>query len=507
MSRLFCGIVYAVCVGLMTPASGGEADPADKGTKKNGDWLLTKADVQYAGAFKLPKGKGGKDRNAHFAYSPGVIAYDTDRDSFYVAGHGYLDAMAEVSNPGLTDSTDRSKLARAKYVQNFRRLIGKMPSGNPDNLNVLGGAYVEKGDLLFTAYEYYDADGNVKDVFGVLRGTANMSQAKLLGFYETGHGAHSAGWISPIPAEYQAALKGTHLIAGGQSQSIAGRYPHRPTAFSFQGSDVFGNKNIQDPLKVTALIDGSLRHQLPAAMWNKALDEAHYAIIVPETKTYIAFGHRGGMFCKIGYKITTDDGRHTGGYAAQDDDDHYMYYWMYNVDDLARAAAGKVSPYKVYPYEYGMLALPFVSPNNGSSVGGGTWDPKTKTVYLTLKGRDRVSRYSVLPIVVGVRFERFDGKDTIAPYGAMTEPNHGRKVSGTTVIEAHAVDNVDKENDLQVQFTVNGKDYGKPATKFPFRTSWDTTKLANGQHKVSAVATDKAGNKRQLNTVTVTVDN
>jgi len=506
MNRLLCGVVFAVCVGLTTTAFGAEAASEGAG-KKEEDWLLTKADVQYAGAFKLPKGSGGKGRNAHFAYSPGAIAYDSDRNSFYVAGHGYFKGVAEVSNPGLTDTTDVSKLPRAKYVQNFRALIANMPSGNPDNLGVLGGAYVEKGELLFTAYEYYDADGNARDVFGVLRGTADMSKAAVVGFYETGHGAHTAGWVSPIPPEHQSALKGTHIMAGGQSQSIAGRYPHRPTAFSFKGSDVFGNKNIKDPLKVTTLIDGNLGKPLPAAMWNKALDEAHYAIIIPGTKTYIAFGYRGGMFCKIGYKITTDDGRHTGGYAAQDDDDHYLYYWMYNVDDMAKAAEGKTSPYKVYPYEHGMLALPFVSPNNAGSVGGGTWDPKTQTVYLTLKGRDRASRYSNLPIVVGVRFERYEGEDTTAPYGAMTEPNNGKKVSGTRVIEAHAIDNVDKENDLKVQFTVNGKDCGEPATKFPFRTSWDTTKSVNGQYKLSAVATDKAGNKRQLNTVTVTVDN
>ena len=501
MNRLFCGVLCAVCVGLMTTAARG----AD--TKKDGDWLLTKADIKYAGAFRLPKGRGGKGEHCHFAYSPGAIACDTDRNSFYVAGHGYFNGVAEISNPGLMNTTDVSKLSRAKYVQNFRKLMAHMPSGNPDNLSVLGGAYVEGGELLFTAYEFYDADGNAKDVFGVLRGTADMSKATVVGFYETGHGAHTAGWISPIPPEHQSALKGTHIMASGQSQSIAGRYPLRPTAFSFRGSDVFGNKNIRDPLRVTCLIDGNLRNELPAAMWNKALDEAHYGIIIPGTKTYIAFGHRGGMFCKIGYKIRTDDGRHAGGYAAQDDDDHYMYYWMYNVDDMARAAEGKVSPYKVYPYEHGMLPLPFLSPNNTGSVGGGTWDPRTKTVYLTLRGRDRASRYSNLPIVVGVRFERFNRDDTTAPYGAMTEPNNGKEVSGTRVIEAHAIDNVDRENDLKVQFTVNGKDYGQPATKFPFRTSWDTTKFANGQYKLSAVATDKAGNKRQLNTVTVTVDN
>ena len=89
----------------------------------------------------------------------------------------------------------------------------------------------------------------------------------------------------------------------------------------------------------------------------------------------------------------------------------------------------------------------------------------------------------------------------------MTEPNNGKEVSGTRVIEAHAIDNVDRENDLKVQFTVNGKNHGQPATRFPFRTSWDTTKFANGPYKLSGVATDRAGNKRQLNTVTVTIGN
>ena len=138
MNRLLCGVLCAVCVGLMTTASRG----AD--TKKGGDWLLTKADIKYAGAFKLPKGKGGKGRNCIFAYSPGAIAYDIDRNSFYVAGHGYFRGVAEVSNPGLMNTTDVSKLPRAKYVQNFRKLIANLPSGNPDNLNVLGGAYVER---------------------------------------------------------------------------------------------------------------------------------------------------------------------------------------------------------------------------------------------------------------------------------------------------------------------------------------------------------------------------
>jgi hypothetical protein len=66
---------------------------------------------------------------------------------------------------------------------------------------------------------------------------------------------------------------------------------------------------------------------------------------------------------------------------------------------------------------------------------------------------------------------------------------------------------VDKENDLAVQFTVNGKEYGDAATKFPFRVQWDTAKLENGKYEVSGVMRDKAGNTSKLNSVTVTVGN
>jgi hypothetical protein len=479
----------------------------DSVVKKNPGRLLTKADMKYVGGIKLPGGSAGKGANKNFSYSDGVIAYDPDRGSFYASGHTYAKAIAEISNPGLVDSADLSKLRRAKYVQNFRNVLDDLPTGNRDKLGKLGGLYAEKGAVLFTAYEYYDADASVSDVFGVLKDNSKLTSSDISGFFKTGHGAHTAGWVSPIPEEYQVALKGTHIIGNGKSQPIAGRYPLRPTAFSFNGSDVFGAKKIKGPLKVTRLIDGSLKNQLPAKMWSNALDEAYYGIIIPGTRTYVCFGNRGGIHSKIGYKITTDDGRLAGGYAAQDDDDHYMYYWMYKVDDMISVAGGRTGPVDVLPYEHGKLPLPFVVPHNGGSIGAGSWDPKTRTVFLCLRGRDRVSRYSTLPIIVGVRFGKHDGADSTAPYGSMTKPNADAKVSGKVLLGAHAIDNADKESDLKVQFTVNGKNCRQPATKFPFRTSWDTTGLKNGKYTLSAVATDKTGNRRKLNDVAVTVSN
>jgi hypothetical protein len=182
-----------------------------------------------------------------------------------------------------------------------------------------------------------------------------------------------------------------------------------------------------------------------------------------------------------------------------------MYYWMFNVDDMIRAANGEISPYKIYPYEHGRLPLPFISPRVEYSIGSGTWDPKTKTVYLALNRRERVSQYTVLPMIVGVRLDKFDGHDTTAPYGVMTKPWKKNGLSGEVLIEAHAVDNVDEPGDLTVQFTINGEAVGEPAKTFPFRTQWDTTGLESGKYSISGIMRDKAGNTRELNTIKVSI--
>jgi hypothetical protein len=111
----------------------------DKAVDEKAGRLLTKANMKYAGGVKLPAGSGGKGANKNFAYSAGVIAYDAERNSFFASGHNYIKGIAEISNPGIVNSADLSKLPRARYVQNFRSILDGSPSGNPDKFGVLGG--------------------------------------------------------------------------------------------------------------------------------------------------------------------------------------------------------------------------------------------------------------------------------------------------------------------------------------------------------------------------------
>jgi len=93
--------------------------------------------------------------------------------------------------------------------------------------------------------------------------------------------------------------------------------------------------------------------------------------------------------------------------------------------------------------------------------------------------------------------------DTTAPTVSMTAPTAGATVSGTTTVSANASDNVGVKN---VQFKLDGNLLGSQLTTAPYSVSWDTTKVANGSHTLTALAADAAGNVG-TSSVTVNVNN
>ena len=90
--------------------------------------------------------------------------------------------------------------------------------------------------------------------------------------------------------------------------------------------------------------------------------------------------------------------------------------------------------------------------------------------------------------------------DTTPPSITMTQPTQTGYVSGVVKLRAKALDNFGVTS---VQFKVDGSPVGVPATLDPFATLWDTTGVPPGQHSISAVATDAAGNQTESAPVTV----
>jgi hypothetical protein len=96
------------------------------------------------------------------------------------------------------------------------------------------------------------------------------------------------------------------------------------------------------------------------------------------------------------------------------------------------------------------------------------------------------------------------GTDKTAPTVTMDVPKEGAVVSGDITLRAIATDNVGVTG---VQFQVDGDNIGAVDKTAPFAIKLDTTRQADGEIAVSAVATDAAGNTTVSAPVTVTIDN
>jgi len=94
--------------------------------------------------------------------------------------------------------------------------------------------------------------------------------------------------------------------------------------------------------------------------------------------------------------------------------------------------------------------------------------------------------------------------DTTPPAAAITLPRAGSTVSGSVVVAADAWDDVSVAG---VRFFVDGAAMGTEDTTRPYVITWDTTKVADGPHTLTAVARDAAGNTATSSPVTVTVSN
>ncbi|HEY2987082.1 MAG TPA: LamG-like jellyroll fold domain-containing protein, partial [Candidatus Binatia bacterium] len=90
------------------------------------------------------------------------------------------------------------------------------------------------------------------------------------------------------------------------------------------------------------------------------------------------------------------------------------------------------------------------------------------------------------------------------PTVKLTAPANRASVAGATTVSANAADD---SGHVSVQFLLDGIGLGAEQTHPPFSFLWDTTRVPNGRHTLSARARDGAGNIALAADVTVTVNN
>jgi hypothetical protein len=83
------------------------------------------------------------------------------------------------------------------------------------------------------------------------------------------------------------------------------------------------------------------------------------------------------------------------------------------------------------------------------------------------------------------------GSDTTPPTVTVTAPANNSTWAGAISLAATASDNVAVAS---VQFAVDGTNVGAPVTSSPYQVSWDSSKIGDGTHTITAKATDTSGN-------------
>jgi hypothetical protein len=359
------------------------------------DGLIQITDLNYLGGFRIPSGQFGADPvNSTANYSYGAMGFNSTNNSIYLAGHEYGGAIAEFTIPAIVNSTVLTDLnIAANPLQNFTNVTAKdtfdMQGGQAVRV---AGMYENNNKLMVTAYSFY-AQAAVNTTFLIFNDADNYDTSAHSGYLPASNGSAAAGGgISPIPAEWQSALGGTHLsgLSNSTARASTQSLSRGPAAFVLNADDALTNYNTISTVTTTPLINYTLANPLRSdaqmaetgSMWTH-VSEMSFGMIVPGTDTYIAFGEGGGWTSGIGYKITQENGYTCGGWCPYVSTDYDNHYWLYDVNDMLAVKNGTMQAYEIEPYDHGVIDVPFQT-GTINQIAGGAYDAANGILYLTL---------------------------------------------------------------------------------------------------------------------------
>lgn len=377
--------------------------------------LLTMDKWEYVGGFRIPADTYGE---SNITYSEGPIAMGAGGKSIYIVSHTYQQAIGEFSVPALVNSLKVSDFQYAGVVQNFSRVLGRPQSGNPQNMDRIGGMAYVNGQLLVNTYIYYDGGNVGTNTTLVVKNAANLAGSGVAGYHSYSARAHAAGWLSRIPSDWQSELGGTYIAGSSSGQPIISRWSVGPSAFVFDPEKTNYSSLGPSAVPMTKLLDYSLDNvmgvgtqtiesylnnsTLKNSLWDH-LSRATYGFVVPGTRTYMTVGFNGGMTSGVGYKITQDDGNLCGGYCAYKAADYSNYYWLFDMNDLLKVKAGQMNSYDVKPYAYGKLDRTTYANTGFNPIIGAAFDESTNRLYLSLERGDVLPYSGWAPSIVAFK--------------------------------------------------------------------------------------------------------
>ena len=175
-----------------------------------------------------------------------------------------------------------------------------------------------------------------------------------------------------------------------------------------------------------------------------------------------------------------------------------------------RASAKAVAPAAVASVQFLLDGQP-LGPSGVLSSSTYAWTVGTTSPglhALSARVTDSHGRVATAPVrtidVVAHRQVHLAGAADPAPDVMLVNPVSQQAVSGTVPVAANVHDDVGVQS---VQFTLDGNRLGAPVTAAPYAVKWNTRRLADGPHVLSAQATNASGIQAKASDVAVNVEN
>src|SRR5687768_9184914 len=368
--------------------------------------LIQFADLQYIGAFRLPRPFANADS---FSQGGSPITYNPSRNSLYVGSR--KGNVAEVSIPSLVADNDINKLQFSSFMQGFFEptdgTIGQITVGTGPYIS---GLLVHGNELYGNVTVYYDANNEQR--------TSHFCRSKTLGaktavgmkqVWTDEHTGFVSGYMAMVPPEWQAKLGGP-AVTGQCCIPIAWRTSWGPSAFAWNPPDTYSQAKVPAaPLLYYSHDHHTLGHWKDVNSTYSANTEITGLALLAGTRTALYFGRNGtGPFC---YGTATGDlslvgtPTHDGAVYCYDPYSNakgthgypYNYQiWAYDLNDFAAVRAGTKQPWDIKPYGVWPISLPYPDPQY--RIGGVGYDPSRQIIYVSQLYADR-DVYEHRPII------------------------------------------------------------------------------------------------------------
>jgi PKD repeat protein len=357
----------------------------------SGEPLLHQNNLQYLGAFRVPGGQFGPSAYDTLGYGGTALAYNPANNSLFMVGHDYNQDVVEISIPNLVNSSNVNDLNTPSILQ-WTSPLANLPN-NPSGANKIGGLMVYNNQLIGTAYVYYDASASAVDSHFVLS-SLNLSTATVGGLYQVGtqYPGLVAGYMTPVPSEWQAAL-GAPYLTGQSDLSIISRTSSGPAAFGFDPSTLGSGVAPATPYLYYPASNPLGPYEGPADPLQSGTTTIKGAVFVPGSSTVLFFGSTGINY--EGYGLGTDYGAGNQSKGPQSLNGEYaLQAWAYNANDLVRVKNGTLQPWQVTPYDVWNFTLPNTT---STQIGGVAYDAARGLLYVSVRGAD--GAWGALPLI------------------------------------------------------------------------------------------------------------